>query len=50
MVLAEMRSLVWLRFVIVEGIHNTGFLSISVVLILFLDGLHEFIQLTDLLI
>jgi hypothetical protein len=36
--------------VIVKGIHYAGFLGIGIFLVLFLDGLHQLIQLPNLLI
>jgi hypothetical protein len=36
--------------VTVECIHNAGFLSVGIFLVLLLDRLHELIHLTDLLI
>lgn len=44
------RSLIWLVLVIVQSIHDVGLFSVGIILVLLLDCLHEFIQLTDLLV
>lgn len=44
------RSVIWLRSVIVQGIHDVSFLGFGVLLVLFLNSLHEFVHLADLLV